>query len=349
MSKIKKIELSNFRIHEKLEIDFNKDIVIFIGENASGKTSILEAIYYVSSIKSNRTNKDIDLIYNKKEFAKIKLITLDKQYQIIINELGKKTFINGIEKRKLSDFIGDLLVVYYSVEDISLIKGSPNERRRFLNIELSKLDKIYLKNLSKYNEILKQRNELLKKLDINSDLVFLNILNEQISEVASNIVIKRKEFLDMLNIYINKTYKKIFNMSDEIKIIYKPSIDHTSYLKDLNEKNIQDIITKTTNYGIHRDDFIIYKNNQEVIKFSSQGEQKSIIIALKFCLVEYIINETKKEPVLLLDDLFSELDDKRQNNIINSLKNIQTFITTTDLKNIKENLLENAQILKLRK
>lgn len=348
MSKIKKLSLTNFRLHEKLDLVFLKDIVIFIGDNASGKTSILEAIYYVSATKSNRTNKDLDLISTNKNYAKIELSTLDSNYLVIISEQGKKTFINRVEKNKLSEFIGNLHVVYYSIEDINLIKGSPQERRRFLNIELSKIDKAYISNLNRYNAILKERNELLKKIDFNSDLVLLNILNEQLANVAVPIIKQRKKFIDELNIYLEKTYKDLFN-KETIKINYKPSISDNNYLETLKSKNTSDMFSRITNYGVHRDDFEFLKDDLELSVYSSQGEQKSVAIALKLALVEYVLEKCNKIPILLLDDLFSELDETRQNSIIKYLDKVQTFITTTDLNNIKNEMLLNAQILKLRK
>lgn len=348
MSKIKKLSLTNFRLHEKLDLVFLKDIVIFIGDNASGKTSILEAIYYVSATKSNRTNKDLDLISTNKNYAKIELSTLDSNYLVVISEQGKKTFINRVEKNKLSEFIGNLHVVYYSIEDINLIKGSPQERRRFLNIELSKIDKAYISNLNRYNAILKERNELLKKIDFNSDLVLLNILNEQLANVAVPIIKQRKKFIDELNIYLEKTYKDLFN-KETIKINYKPSISDNNYLETLKSKNTSDMFSRITNYGVHRDDFEFLKDDLELSVYSSQGEQKSVAIALKLALVEYVLEKCNKIPILLLDDLFSELDETRQNSIIKYLDKVQTFITTTDLNNIKNEMLLNAQILKLRK
>lgn len=336
---IKSLNLKNFRNHENLSLQFNKKFVYITGANGSGKTSILESIHYIATSKSHRTNNDLEAIKDNKDFLAIKLETESTSFSFVVSNKGKNATINNKEIRKLSDFIGNLKVVMFSPEDLNLIKGSPAIRRNFLDLELMKISKAYLLNLTKYKQILKQRNSLLKTINFNDDYTFLNILGIQLYESSLKLNKVRSEFIDDLNQILQDVYKKF--SSHQIQIKYIPSNTNEQLLNHFNNNQKQDIIYKTTTVGPHRDEFIIYFNNQNA-KLASQGEIRLMVISLKLSLLKLIQKETNSEVVLLLDDVLSELDLKIQNTFLNALpKNIQVImnsaidITSNDFQIIK--------------
>ena len=338
---INELHLKNFRIHQNINFKFNKNIIFFIGNNAIGKTSILESIYYLALTKSNRTKIDQELIKFNEKFSLISLKESNNNYKIVISNRGKSCFINDKEINKLSDYIGNLYVIFSSKEDFKIINGSPNIRRYFLNLEISILDKTYLDILRKYNDILKDRNNLLKEKNI--DYNYLDILDEQLTQYGIIIINKRNNFLKELNNYLNLVYKDIYN-KESIKLIYKNNIDINNYLNILKEKRDLDIQTSFTNYGPHRDDFELYLNDLEINKYSSEGQKKLFIINLRIALLKYLEDKININPILLLDDVFSDLDIIRQNNLIKYLNNNQTFITSTTINNLDNNLLSKSQV-----
>lgn len=338
---IKKISLRNFRNHQNLDLNFNKKFIYIKGPNGSGKTSVLESIYYVSTTKSHRTNLDINVIKENEFFSQIKLETNSKKYMIVISENGKIVNINGKEIRKLSDFIGNLKVVMFSPEDLNLIKGSPSVRRSFIDIELMKINKTYLNNLNVYRNILKQRNALLKNLDLNSDLTFLNILGKQLYEVGIKIIDDRNLFIEKLKNETIGTYEKF--STNKIEITYEPDLTKEELLKHIEKNQKQDILYKSTVSGPHRDDFSI-KFNDKNAKNASQGEIRLIVIALKLGLLKLIKNEVNEDVILLLDDVLSELDKNVQNKFINELpEDIQVIMNSAI--NISAN--NNIQVIEL--
>lgn len=338
---IKKLVLKNFRNHENLSLEFNNNFVYITGPNGSGKTSILESIHYISTTKSHRTNVDLEVIKNDNPFSMISLDTQDKRYSFVISEKGKIANINNKEIRRLSEFIGDLKVVMFSPEDLSLIKGSPSVRRNFIDLELMKLNKRYLLNLSTYKKILKQRNALLKNLDLKSDLTFLNILGNQLYEAGIKLIKIRQEFINSINIKTKLVYSKF--SKHNIEIIYNPNLDKKSFLDYLTNNQKTDILYKTTTSGPHRDDFTI-KFNGNLAKLASQGEIRLMVISIKLGLLKVIEEQSNSKVVLLLDDVLSELDEVIQEIFLNELPSDVQVIMNSAI-NIKN---RNIQIIKLK-
>ncbi|MBU1142643.1 MAG: DNA replication/repair protein RecF [Firmicutes bacterium] len=307
---IQKLILKNFRNHQALELKFENPFVYIHGTNGAGKTSILESIYFCATTKSHRTNDEKELILRNEQFAQVKLTTSDDKYELILSKTGKRASINNVEKRKISDYIGHLRVVMFAPEDLELIKGNPSNRRQFMDLEWMQLNKQYLKNLNTYKNVLKQRNSLLKKISLEDDYTFLNILGEQLYDVGSEIIKERRQFLLELNSYLSKIYPLFSN--HQVQIIYKPDVDEKSFKNYLNKNQKQDILYQTTNAGPHRDDFYIDFNAFDAKSYASQGEQRLIVVALKLALLKLIEEKTGKQVVLLLDDVLSELDLEKQ-------------------------------------
>jgi DNA replication and repair protein RecF len=309
-SMIQKISLKHFRNHGQLELKFEKPFIYLHGVNGSGKTSVLESIYFCATTKSHRTADEKELIQRGEPFAHVKLWTEDDKYDLVLSKTGKRASINQVEKRKLSDFIGHLRVVMFAPEDLDLVKGSPATRRQFMDLEWMQLNKIYLKHLNTYKHVLKQRNSLLKKLTIEDDYTFLNILGEQLYEVGIEIISERRRFIEALNHYLEEIYP-LFS-THQVKLIYKPDVDEKAFKSYLSKSQKQDILYQATLSGPHRDDFYIDFNGFDAKSYASQGEQRLMVVALKLALLKLIEAHTKKQVVLLLDDVLSELDQEKQ-------------------------------------
>lgn len=361
--KLNKLELKNFRNYEDLKLQFSPNINIFYGDNAVGKTNILESIYVLAITKSHRINIDKHLIKEGLQATKIKgeleLQKETKKFEILINTKGKSVKINDIIIKKISHYISNFNVIMFFPSDLDLIKGNPSSRRKFLNIEIAQIDNKYLSILNEYNLLVKNRNEYIKNKKMEElDLTYLSIINEQISKKGTEIYKKRIDFIEKLNQKTKKIYKTIFEEGN-LDIEYKTNIDITS-LK--NEDEIREILFKklTSNIkrdlflgmtvnGPHRDDLIFYLNKNDIRNHASQGQQRIIMVCLKLAEIEIFKEITGEYPVLLLDDIFSELDEKKQNNIIKYIKNdIQTFITTTDLNSLDDKLLKDSKIFNVK-
>ena len=341
---IQSIKLKNFRRFKELSIDTKNQIVIFSGPNAVGKTSVLEAIYLTATSKSHRTNELDSLILTDEQFSIIE-IEEKKKYKIILSKEGKRNYINNVEYSKISDFIGNLKIVMFSPSDLELIQGSKAVRRRFLDMDISLLDKTYLRALNAYKKILKERNEILKKYSNDDDLI-LKVLTTQLIEQIRIIYDRRNLFLEN----INKELKHITNIleCENIELKYLPTYDINNLNASFENKKKYDIVSKTTNIGSHRDDFSIEINNLDAYEYASEGQKRTIVLAIKLALKELYKNQYSEEPILLLDDIFAALDQKRINHImayINSKS--QTFITTTSIFNIPDELLKNAKVIRL--
>ena len=332
---IKKIELLQFRNYDSLSLDFNKRQTYIYGENGVGKTAIIEAIYFASTTKSMRTTNERDLIKQDEMFAKITIhFNNNRKNEIIISKNGKRIIANGVEKRRISDYIGDFSVVIFTTEDINLIKGTPADKRNFIDLEWMQLDKEYLQLLNRYRKVLKQRNALLKNVEINEDYTFLNILGQQLYEIGSRIIEKRDDIISLLN---NELKKQPFNFEDrEIKIVYQPDQTPLSLKKWFETKQKQDIIYQTTQAGPHKDDFKIMIGDKDSKIFASSGQQRLIVIAIKVALLNVITNIKRSKPILLLDDILSELDNNNQQIFLDNLPNDNQIIMTS-VKKIKDN------------
>jgi len=353
---VKKLELTNFRNYEKLKLDNLKDLNIIIGDNGIGKTSVLESIYVCSLARTFKSNDDYVILKNNSDFVKIK-IDLDigdklKKLDFTLSFKGKKTKINNNLKKKISDFISQYKVILFSPDELRIIKESPNTRRNYLNICLSQINKSYIKLLNDYNTLIKNKNDYLKKLYINSnlDLVYLDVLDSKISDLGYEICKIRDEYVQKLNKYIKKIFRK-FRKDDDIYIRYNSQFlnkNNEEIFKMLVKNRNSEILLGLTKTGVHRDDIEFIHNSNNAKEYSSQGIQKLILLSLKLSELEVLVNDYYEEPILLLDDLFSELDSINQNSILNNLnKNIQVFITTTDINNIKPSMVKRANVIEL--
>ena len=347
---VKTLKFVNFRNYTSFSSDFSSSTNIFIGKNAQGKTSILESLYVLGLTKSHKINKERDLIRIGAEYAKINaLINLnnkDIELDIVVSKAGKKAKYNQIELERLSDYIGILNVVMFAPEDLDLIKGNPQIRRKFLDLELGQISKEYLYNLQNYRKVLKQRNDLLKTLQskTDKDLMLLDIITDQLVGYMEMIVKQRQEFLNIVKKHANRIYANLSNSSDNFVIKYLPSIKK-EFKKELSNKYQYDIITGTTNLGVHRDDIEFFINDNPIKTHGSQGEMRTAVLSIKLALIDFIHQFTNNYPILLLDDVLSELDKDRQNSLLDYIKDkTQTFITATDINEININKIENYKI-----
>ena len=359
---IRKLNLINFRNYKKITITFDKKINIFIGDNAQGKTNILESIYFLALTKSYRTT-DLNLINKKYENAKvkgeIKNNNIFKSLTIELNQEKKKVKVNNNEIKKISEYITNLNVILMSPEDINILQGTPAERRNFLNIELSQLSKNYIKKYNEFNKILKIRNNYLKMLykSSNTDYRYLDSVTENLIEREIDIYQERKKFIDFINNRIDKIYENITGIKN-FKVIYETNVDLEDFSKEkIRKKLIQkyqsslkkEIENGMTIYGPHRDDLQFLIDNDDIKIYGSQGQQKISIIALKLSEIEIFKEITDTYPILLLDDVFSELDIKNRNKLIDYInKDMQVIITTNDTRGINRKFLEEAKIFKVK-
>ena len=360
---IKQISLKNYRNYENVKIDFNNKINIIIGDNAQGKTNILESVYFLSITKSYRASEDSMLITKGKDFstisAKLKQDKISKKINVFFSKNKKEISLNNSIVKKLSDFIGIVKIIMMSPEDIDIIKGSPSIRRNFLNVELSKLSKEYISKYNEYNKLLKIRNDYLKLLMTNSiaDYRYLDIITEKLIDRAVYIYIERFKLISELNKKINKIYYDI-TLNKSLTLKYNPNIEIISFDEEtvrsaIKEKLIKyrqkEISVGMTLYGPHRDDFSFWLDENNIEFYGSQGQQKLSVIALKLSLVYVFYERFNEMPILLLDDIFSELDKKKKNKIIDYINNVgQVIITTNDISDIKKNKLSNVSIYKIK-
>ena len=332
---IDKMKLINFRNYENQEIQFNKNINIIYGDNAQGKTNILEAIFLSSFGKSFRTSKEKELI----RFGQDKLMVeanfqkKDRDGKIRI-EIGskKQITVNGIKIKKLSELLGNINIVIFTPEDINILKDGPVGRRRFLDMMIGQLRPNYVHNLNLYMQTLEQRNNYLKQIkELNKPQEMLEIWDEKLAEYGEKVYLYRKEFVDKIINKINDIHKKITDEKEELKIEYISNCSNKNeYLKILNERRKLDIIKGFTTKGVHRDDFVIYINDREVGVYGSQGQNRTVILSLKLSELNVVYDEIGEYPILLLDDFMSELDEKRRKNFLENIENTQVIITGTD-------------------
>ena len=361
---IDKITLKNYRNYDNLNIKFCNGINIIIGDNAQGKTNILESIYFLSITRSYRTSDDINLISYGKEFAKIsskiKSSSIPKKLEITINKKNKVLSYNNNIIKKVSDFIGLLNVIVVAPEDIEIIKGSPLNRRNFFNIELSKLDRNYINIYNEYNKLLKIRNDYLKMIMLNnlSDNRYLDVINEKIIERAINIYIFRNKLINQLNSIISDIYYDITGIK-ELNIGYVPNIEIENFEYESIRKVLKHTLYKNFNkevslgmtlYGPHRDDLKFLIDEDDIKIYGSQGQQKVAIISLKLSEISIFKDITGYVPILLLDDVFSELDKKKKNKLINYINDAsQVIITTNDIRDINIKKLNNVKVFEVKK
>ncbi|MGT2846550.1 DNA replication/repair protein RecF [Streptococcus massiliensis] len=353
---LKNISLKSFRNYENLSVNFNPHFNIFLGKNAQGKTNILEAIYFLALTRSHRTRSDKELITFTDSQLDVKgdlqRSTSTIPLEIILNSKGRTTKVNQLKQAKLSNYIGKMNVILFAPEDLQLIKGAPALRRKFIDMELGQIRPIYLSDLANYHHVLKQRNAYLKnteKIDEN----FLDVLDDQLTDFGGRVILHRIEFLKKLEDFSQRKHFDISGQTEKLNIKYLSSISFTD-VNDI-DKNFQialqktrsrDLFKKNTGVGPHRDDISFSINGMDV-NFGSQGQHRSIILSVKLAEIELMKSVTKEYPILLLDDVMSELDNNRQVKLLETIsQNIQTFITTTSLEHLK-NLPEDIKIFNI--
>lgn len=350
---IKSLELENFRNYETLDIHFDKGTNILYGDNAQGKTNILEAIYVSATTKSHKGSKDKEIIHFDKEEAHIRtyLEKEDVEYKVDMHlrkSKSKGIAIDGKKIKKAADLMGLLNVVFFSPEDLAIIKDGPSERRRFADMELCQLDSFYLYNLNHYNKIINQRNKLLKDMYFNPGLKeTLNIWDSQLVSYGSKIIERRSIFAGQLCEIINEIHSKLSGGKEKLTVKYEPDVSIENFEEKMKENQEKDIKSKTTSTGPHRDDFSFIVNDIDIRKYGSQGQQRTAALSLKLSEIELVKKITKDTPVLLLDDVLSELDSNRQNYLLNSIGDIQTIITCTGLDEFVNNRFEINRIFEV--
>lgn len=334
---VKSLKLKNFRNYDLLNLEFDSETNIFYGDNAQGKTNILESIYLSGTTKSHRGTKDRDLIKFGEEEAHIETV-VDKNgvpFKIDIHlkkNSPKGIAINKIPIKRASELFGIINIVFFSPEDLNIIKNGPSERRRFIDLELAQLDKVYLSDLSNYNRIVNQRNKLLKDIYDRNDLMeTLDIWDFQLIQYGNKVIERRKLFIEQMNEIIGKVHERLTGGREKLQLFYEPGIGQYDFETALYRNRERDIRMKSTSVGPHRDDICFMTDKLDIRKFGSQGQQRTAALSLKLSEIELVKKEIKDTPILLLDDVLSELDKHRQNYLLDSIRDVQTLITCTGL------------------
>lgn len=360
--RLNELTLQHYRNYETVSLDFPKTLNLFLGENAQGKTNLLESIYVLAMTRSHRTSNEKELIGWEQAAAKISGVVEKKTgtvpLEILISNKGRKTKVNHIEQKRLSAYIGQLNVILFAPEDLSLVKGSPQVRRKFIDMELGQVSPIYLYDLVQYQSVLKQRNQYLKQLaeKKQTDTVYLDILTEQLAEFGGKVLYARLGFLKKLEHWANLLHQKISHGRETLTIDYASSIpiDNTDLslealqnqlLQQLMNNRKRELFKANTFLGPHRDDLLFIVNGQNVQTYGSQGQQRTTALSIKLAEIDLMHSETGEYPVLLLDDVMSELDNERQIHLLETIEGkVQTFLTTTSLDHIKDNLTVEPDI-----
>jgi DNA replication and repair protein RecF len=352
---IESVDLQNYRNYEFLNMTFDNKINIIYGDNAQGKTNILESLYVCATSKSHRGSKDKDIIRFGNDEAHIKVMVKKHgmNYRIDMHLKKNKTkgiAVNGIPIRRAVELFGIINIIIFSPEDMNIIKNGPSERRRFMDMELSQLDKIYLSNLVNYNKVVVQRNKLLKQLQFSGDsglVDMLDVWDMQLVRYGSEIIKRRMDFIDNINSIIRPVHSKLSGNKEILNLRYIPCTTIDNFKDEVIRSRERDIKFKMTNVGPHKDDVAFFINDKDVRKYGSQGQQRTCALSLKLAeieLVKKVINDT---PVLLLDDVLSELDANRQNFLLDSIGDIQTIITCTGLDEFVNNRFSINRIFKV--
>lgn len=338
-------------------------MTLFLGQNAQGKTNLIESIYVLAMTKSHRSTKDKEWIHWDQEFSYIRGMVERKRgtlrLEIQLTGKGKKAKINGLEQKKLSDYVGAINVVMFAPEDLGIVKGSPGQRRKFLDMEIGQVSPMYLHLLSQYQKIMVQRNQWLKDAYKNKGhLEFLEVLNQQLAEMAVKLTLRRMQFVRKMEIWANQVHQHITQNKEQLTLKYHPSVelaldgsveDATElFLKQLIQIRDKELARGTTLLGPHRDDLSFYINGANVQQFGSQGQQRTTALSLKLAEIQLIYEEVGDYPILLLDDVLSELDATRQTHLLDAIKEkVQTFVTATGVEGIQHETLDGATIYRI--
>lgn len=350
---IESIELMNYRNYNELHMDFNQGTNILYGDNAQGKTNILEAIYFCATSKSHRGSKDREIIKFEHDESHIKMCIRkdDVPYRIDMHlkkSRPKGIAINGVPIKKASELFGVVNIVCFSPEDLNIIKNGPAERRRFIDLELCQLNKLYVHSLVQYNHIIIQRNKLLKDISFKPEYEStLDVWDLQLSKYGIEIIRYREEFIKNLNEIIKDIHFQLSGEKEFLKIMYVPDVEANELEAALKKSRLQDIKQKTTSKGPHRDDIGFYVNDIDIRKYGSQGQQRTTALSLKLAEIELVKTLINDYPILLLDDVLSELDSSRQNHLLSEINHIQTMITCTGLDDFINNRFKIDKVFRV--
>lgn len=352
---VESLKLQNYRNYEYLNMNFDEKINIIYGDNAQGKTNILESMYVCATSKSHRGSKDREIIRfdNDESHIKVNVKKNDMNYRIDMHlkkNKPKGIAVNGIPIKRAVELFGILNIVFFSPEDLNIIKNGPSERRRFIDMELSQLDKIYLNCLINYNKVVNQRNSLLKEYAFSGrkDIISsLDIWDMQLVKYGNDVIKSREKFVKEINDLVKSIHTKLSGDREQLEIIYEPCVKEQDFESELVRVRDRDLKFKCTNIGPHKDDMCFLINGMDVRKYGSQGQQRTAALSLKLAEIELVKQIIHDTPVLFLDDVLSELDSRRQNFLLDSIGNIQTMITCTGLDEFINNRFSINKIFKV--
>ena len=350
---IKSIELADYRNYDTLTMEFDKGTNILYGDNAQGKTNILEAVFVAATTKSHRGSKDREIINFHREEAHIRTYLekdgVESRVDMHLRKNKSKGIaIDGQKIKKAADLLGLCNVVFFSPEDLGIIKNGPAERRRFVDMELCQLDSVYLHSLNNYNKIINQRNKLLKDLYLKPELrATLGVWDMQLVNFGTKVIQRRKLFVDQLNEIIYGIHGKLSGGREELKVLYEPHVGVEDFERKLAQNQERDMKAKMTSVGPHRDDFAFTAGEVDIRKYGSQGQQRTAALSLKLSEIELVKKITGDTPVLLLDDVLSELDSNRRNFLLDSIGDIQTIITCTGLEEFVNHRFEINKVYRV--
>lgn len=337
---VESVELENYRNYKDLHMDFDPGTNVLYGDNAQGKTNVLEAVYLCATTKSHRSSKDKEMIRFAQDEAHIKMMIRKDgvPYRIDMHLKKNKTkgiAINGLPIRRASELFGIVNVVFFSPEDLNIIKNGPAERRRFVDLELCQLSRLYVHSLVQYNRTLIQRNRLLKEIAFKPELLdTLDIWDMQLASFGKEVIKSRREFAAQLNGLIRDIHSHLSGGREELFIRYEPNTEEEELESALKKSRETDLKQRTTMVGPHRDDLSFVVNGIDIRRFGSQGQQRTAALSLKLAEIELVKKIVKDYPILLLDDVLSELDSRRQEHLLSGIKHIQTIITCTGLDDL---------------
>lgn len=350
---IKSIQLKNFRNYENLTMDFHPEKNILYGDNAQGKTNILEALFYCAMTKSHKGSKEKEIIKMNEKEAHIRMAFEKKGVTRRIDmhlkrNRAKGVAIDGVPIRKSSELVGLVNVVFFSPEDLGIIKHGPSERRRVIDMELCQLDKVYFHDLTKYNQVINQRNNLLKQIGSNKDLLgTLDIWDEQLIEYGSRIIQRREKHIELLNEMIAPIHERLSGGREKLVLKYEANTSMDAFGVRVCQNRERDLFQKITTVGPHRDDIQFLIQGIDIRKYGSQGQQRTSALSLKLAEIEILKRAVGEKPVLLLDDVLSELDRNRQNYLLDCIQDIQTIITCTGLEEFVQERVKINQLYKV--
>ncbi len=342
---VKSLKLRNFRNYASASFTFHPSLNVITGNNGIGKTNILESILLTSNTKSFRTSDDKDMIRDGTEYARVEIDSDSGRFKVVLNKAGKTLFLNDLPVKKTSDFIGKLNAVLFKPNDLELFTQSPRERRKILDIEIGKISRTYLDALLRYNLLLKDKNRLLKEEKI--DEIYLSLIESSMVDPIQTIIEERTDFFCFINEKLSGIYQKISGSETQISVVYRQCCSFDSISESIRKNRERDFYLRYTAFGPHHEDYSFLMNGHDLDSVASQGQRRMVLIAFKFAIVDYIRAKSGKIPVVLLDDILSELDPYNRERLLQNLpEGSQTFLTDTDIRELK--LLSGYKLIQLK-